>query len=93
MDSAGEGEGGMIWENSTEASMFPYVKQMARESLMDEVGHPKSVLWGDPEGLGWEGGGKGFRIGEQLQLIHVDVWQKPSQYCKIIILQLKLINF
>ena len=25
--------------------------------------------------------------------IHVDVWQKPSQYCKAIILQLKLINF
>ena len=22
-------------------------------------------------------------------LIHVDVWQKPSQYCKAIILQLK----
>ena len=21
--------------------------------------------------------------------IHVDVWQKPSQYCKVIILQLK----
>ena len=25
-------------------------------------------------------------------LIHVDVWQKPSQYCKVIILQLKQIN-
>ena len=23
--------------------------------------------------------------------IHVDVWQKPTQYCKAIILQLKLI--
>ena len=28
-----------------------------------------------------------------LWLIHVDVWQKPSQYCKAIILQLKQINF
>ena len=27
-----------------------------------------------------------------LWLIHVDVWQKPSQYYKVIILQLKLIN-
>ena len=27
-----------------------------------------------------------------LWLIHVDVWQKPTQYCKAIILQLK-INF
>ena len=25
--------------------------------------------------------------------IHADIWQKPSQYCKVIILQLKLINF
>ena len=27
-----------------------------------------------------------------LWLIHVDLWQKPTQYCKSIILQLK-INF
>ena len=25
-----------------------------------------------------------------LRLIHVDVWQKPTQYCKAIILQLKI---
>ena len=25
-------------------------------------------------------------------LIHIDVWQKPLQYCKVISLQLKLIN-
>ena len=25
-----------------------------------------------------------------LWLIHVDVWQKPAQYCKAIILQLKM---
>ena len=25
-------------------------------------------------------------------LIHVDVWQKPQQYCKVIILQLKVIH-
>ena len=27
-----------------------------------------------------------------LWLIHVDVWQKPKQYCKAIILQLKINN-
>ena len=27
-----------------------------------------------------------------LRLIHTDVWQKPSQCCKVIILQLKQIN-
>ena len=28
-----------------------------------------------------------------LWLIHVDVWQKPTQYCKAIILELKINNF
>ena len=29
-----------------------------------------------------------------LGLIHVDMWQKPTQYCKVIILQLKInLNF
>ena len=28
-----------------------------------------------------------------LWLIHVNVWQKPPLYCKVISLQLKLINF
>ena len=41
------------------------------------------------------GGGFRMRRGTHvyLWLIHVDVWQKPSQYCKAIILQLKQINF
>ena len=28
-----------------------------------------------------------------LWLIHVDIWQKPTQYCKAIIFQLKINNF
>ena len=28
-----------------------------------------------------------------LSLIHVDVWQKPTSYCKVIILQLKINTF
>ena len=47
-------------------------------------------------GMGWgmEGGSRG-REGKYLYLglIHVDVWQKPIQYCKAIILQLKVNNF
>ena len=43
---------------------------------------------------GWDGG----RIGREgtflcLWLIHVDLWQKPAQYCKAIILQLKINSF
>jgi len=35
---------------------------------------------------------EGSRTYVYLWLIHVDVWQKPTKYCKIFILQLKLIK-
>ena len=40
---------------------------------------------------GWDGVGGG-REGTYvyLWLIHADVWQKPTQYCKAIVLQLKI---
>ena len=59
---------------------------------MHEAGHSKSVHWDNPEGWGGEGGGRKVQEGGThvyLRLIHVDVWQKPPQYCKEIILQLK----
>ena len=39
----------------------------------------------------WEVGGKLKREGTYvyLRLIHVDIWQQPTQYCKATILQLK----
>ena len=42
--------------------------------------------------MGWEVGGKLKREGTYvcLRLIHVGVWQKPTQSCKAIILQLKI---
>ena len=42
--------------------------------------------------MGWGVGGGFKREGTYvcLWLIHVDVWQKPTQYCKEIILQLKI---
>ena len=41
---------------------------------------------------GWEGGGEIQEGGDMciLRLIHVDVWQKPAQYCKTVVLQLKI---
>ena len=62
---------------------------------MHEAGHPKPVLWDNPEGWGGKGDGRGVQDrGTHVHtwLIHVDVWQKPPQYYKAIILQLKLIN-
>ena len=46
--------------------------------------------WEDLEGSGEEGGGRGDRDGEHENpwLIHVNVWQNPLQYCKVISLQI-----
>ena len=65
---------------------------MTSASLMHEVGHSKLVLWDHLEGQGGEEGGRGVWDGGthvHLWLIHVYVWQKPPQYCKVISLQLK----
>ena len=65
---------------------------MTSPCSMQETGHSKPVHWDNPEG--WDGEGGGMRgTHAHLQLIHVNVWQKPQQYCKVISLHLKLINF
>ena len=59
---------------------------------MPEARHSKPVLWDNPEGWGGEGGGgggSGWTDTCTPWLIHVDVWQKPPQYCNVISLQLK----
>ena len=48
-----------------------------------------------PQGIGWRGrregrSGRGTHVNPWL--IHVNVWQKPLQYCKVISLQLIKIN-
>ena len=68
---------------------------MVGPSAMHETGHSKPVHWDNPEEWDGEGGGRGVWDGEtQVHpwLIHVSVWEKP-QYCKVISLQLKYINF
>ena len=50
---------------------------------------------GRPRGMGWGGrweGGSGWGTHVNPWLIHVNVWQKPLQYCKVISLQLIKIN-
>ena len=50
------------------------------------------VHWDDPEG--WDGEGShqdsGWRTHVHPWLIHVNIWQKPVQYCKVTSLQLKI---
>ena len=38
LDSVGEGEGGMIWENNTETCIISYMKQIANPGLMNDTG-------------------------------------------------------
>ena len=65
------------------------VKQVASPGWMHETGCLGLVHWDDPEGWGerWEGG-SGWGTHVHPWLIHVDVWQKPLQYYKVISLQL-----
>ena len=64
LDSVGEGEGTMIWENSTETCILSYVKQIASPSLMHETGCSGLVHWDNPEGWDGEWGGRGSQDGE-----------------------------
>ena len=66
LDSVGEGEGGMIWENSIETYILPYVKQIASPGSMHKAESPGLVLWDDPEGWDGEGGGRGLQDGEHM---------------------------
>ena len=63
MDSVGEEEGGMIWENGIETFIISYKKHIASLGLMQGTGFLGLVYWDDPEGWYGEGGGRGFRMG------------------------------
>ena len=73
---------------SLETCIFSYVKQLASPGSMHETGCSGLVHWDDPAGWGGEGGGRGVQD-VRPRLIHVNVRQKPLQYCKVISLQLK----
>ena len=63
LDSVGEGEGGMIWENHTETCILSYVKLITSPGSMHETGCSGLVHWDDKEGWDGEERGKGFRMG------------------------------
>ena len=65
---------------------------MASPSSMHETGHSTPEHWGNPDGWDVEEGGRGVGDGGTRVhpwLIHVNVWQKPTQNCIVISLQLK----
>ena len=66
LDSVGEGESGIIWENSTETCVLSYVKKIASPGSMHDMGRSGLVHWGDPEGWDGEGGGSRVQDGEHM---------------------------
>ena len=85
LDSVGEGEGGMIWENGIETCEKSYVKWIISPGLMHDTGCSGLVHWDDPEGWDGEGGGRGFRMGNTCTLLadSSQCMAKPIQYCKV----------
>ena len=66
LDSVGEGEGGMIWENGIETCIVSYMKQVTSPGLMHDTGCLGLVHWDDPEGWYGEGGGRRVQDGEHM---------------------------
>ena len=66
LDSEGEGEGGMIWENGTETCIISYMKQITSSDSMQDTGCLGLVHWDDPEGWYGEEGGRGVQDGEHV---------------------------
>ena len=94
LDSVGEGEGGMFWENSIETSILSRVKQVTSPGWMHEIS-AQGWCTGMTQRDGMEreaGGGIGKRNHVNPWLIHVNVWQKPLQDCKVISFHLIKIN-
>ena len=63
LDSVGVGKGGMIWENSIETCILPYVKQIASPGSMHETGRSGPVHWDNSEGSDGAGGGREVQDG------------------------------
>ena len=67
LDSLGEGEGGMFWENSIETCIIKgKTDHQPRLDAWDKCSD--LVHWEDPEGSGGEGGGRGDRDVEYMYI-------------------------
>ena len=66
LDSVGEGEGGMIWENGIETCIISYMKRVASLGSMHDTGCLGLVHWDNPEGWYREGGGRRVQDGEHV---------------------------
>ena len=75
---------------------LPYVEWRAGGELLYDAGNSAwYFVTTERGGIGWEVGGRFKREGTYvyLWLIHVDVWQKSTQHCKALVLQLTVFFF
>ena len=63
LDSLGEGEGGMIWENGIETCIISYMNLISSPGLTHDTGCLGLVHWDNPEAWDREGAGRGVRMG------------------------------
>ena len=85
LDSVGEGEGGMIWENGIETCILSCKKRIASLCPMQDTGCLGLVHGDDPERCyGERGGRKGSCLGTHVHpwWIHVNVWQNQYSIVK-----------
>ena len=84
LDSVGEGEGEMIWENGIE-TYVSYMKPIASPGSKHDTGCLGLVHWDDPEGQNgigrWEWG-SGWGTHVHPWWIHVNVWQNHFNIVK-----------
>ena len=66
LDSVGESEGRMIWENGIETCKLSYVKQITSPGSMHDTGCSGLVYWDDPEEWYGEGGGRAVQDREHM---------------------------
>ena len=59
LDSEGEGEGGMIWENGIETCILSCKNRITSLGSIQDTGCLGLVHWDDPEKCYGEGGGSG----------------------------------
>ena len=85
LDSEGEGEGGMIWENGIETCILSCKKRIASLCPMQDTACLGLVHGDDPEGCCGDGGGRGGScLGTHVHpcWIHVNVWQNQYSIVK-----------
>ena len=85
LDSEGEGEGGMIWENGIVTCILSCKNQIASLCPTQDTACLGLVHGDDPERCYGEGGGRGVHVWEPCTPV-VDSCQcmaKPIQYCKV----------